>query len=210
VGLVATAHASVQTTASFDHITAIHSAPPSTTWTQQNLGSAVGNVSGDSTATTIQATGGDIYGSSDSGVFYHRGWTGDGTFIVRTGALNRTHDWAKAGIMLRASLAPYAANTFLAVTPTQGTVLQGRYGNGTSGYGTVTRGQYWTAGPGSWLKLVRGGGSIAAFWSPEGINWYPIASMEDVLPQTIFVGLAVSSHNPSAAATTTFSNFAIE
>jgi hypothetical protein len=209
VGFAGTSHnPGVRTTAVFDQAEAIGSImpPPHSYWTQRNWGGATGSFTEPAhvdTVASITATSGDIYGASDSGVFVYRPWSGIGTFITRVNAVGNSHAWAKAGLMLRASLEPNAANVFVALTPATGAVFQSR--PATNGAQTTTVGHNWSPRPGALLKLVRGGGTISASFSTNsGTTWTPLGSIPDDLPENLHLGYAASSHNPSASTTATF------
>jgi len=210
IGLVASSHnASAQTVASFDHVevTGAEEPPPppaDSDWAQQNWPGATGGYTlGDTISVT--ATSGDIYDQQDSGVFVYQPWSGPGEFVALVAEFDNSHVWAKAGFMLRAGLQPGAANAFLAVTADQGAVFQHRPSTGSGA--TATLGQNWGIGPGSFIKLVRGGGKITAYVSPNGDTWTLLAEIDDDLPTTLYAGFAVSSHNPGVATTAKFYGF---
>jgi regulation of enolase protein 1 (concanavalin A-like superfamily) len=210
IGLVASSHTtSAQTVASFDHVDVTGAdtpppPPPVPDWAQQSWAGAAGSYTTDPTF-SITTTSGDIYDQQDSGVFVYQTWSGSGEFVARMDALGNTHPWAKAGFMLRAGLGASAGNAFVAITAGGGAILQHRP-NGAAA-ATVTDGQDWVSGPGSWIKLVRGGGQIKAYSSPDGTNWASLGAITDDLPVDLYAGFAVSSHNSAASTTATFSGF---
>lgn len=179
--------------------------PPASGWTMQGWSNSAGNYTegaGDSIA-AVMAQSGDIYGASDSGVFVYRMWSGPATIVTRVNSVGNSDGWAKGGMMIRASLAPTAANAFVALTAGVGAVFQSR--STLAGSQTTTVSHTWTPGPGSLLKLVRGSGTISAFYSTNnGTTWTPMGSVTDDYPETIYLGYAASSHNPSASTTVTF------
>ena len=54
--------------------------------------------------------GGDIWGTADGMYFVPQPLTGDGSIVARVTGVQNTNAWARAGVMVRASLAPDAAN----------------------------------------------------------------------------------------------------
>lgn len=211
IGFAASSHGSnIHTVATFENAAVTGSTPPppppEPVWTQRNWGTATGSFTeaGDAGAVaSITATSGDIYGASDSGVFVYQPWSGATNFVTRVTAAGNSHAWAKAGLMIRASLEPNAANAFVALTPGTGAVFQSR--SALSGAQTTTVGHNRNPRPGALLKLVRGGGMISAFFSTnDGAAWVPLGSVTDDLPETIYLGYAASSHNPVTATTATF------
>jgi hypothetical protein len=117
--------------------------------------------------------------------FVHQPLTGDGTVVARVLSQQDSHEWAKAGILVKAgtqSGSPYAA---LMVTPRHGVRLQGNFDTETTGSsGTAPR----------WLRLTRTGDSIAGSESSDGATWAPVGTVElPALPPTAEVGLFVTS-----------------
>ena len=56
---------------------------------------------------------------------------------------------------------------------------------------------------------MREGNLFSAFESQDGSQWTVIGTDTIVMPATVYVGLAVTSHNASLTATGTFSNVAV-
>jgi hypothetical protein len=87
--------------------------------------------------------------------------SGDGTIVARVGSIQFVNNWTKAGVMIRSSLAPSAAQAFMlvAAAPTKGLNFQRRLadGNATS---VGTAGAQATAP--RWVKLVRAATSSPA------------------------------------------------
>lgn len=117
--------------------------------------------------------------------FVHQPLAGDGTVTARVLSQQDSHEWAKAGILLKASTAsgsPYAA---LMVTPRHGIRLQGNFDTEVTGSsGTAPR----------WLRLTRAGSSVTGSESTDGSTWTPVGTLElPTLPPTAQVGLFVTS-----------------
>ena len=85
-----------------------------------------GSYVGDRQSATIVASGSDIYRRNDEFYFAYQALAGDGEIFVRVNSIGNTHPWAKAGVMIRASLDDDAVNAMMAVTPGRGIEFQYR------------------------------------------------------------------------------------
>jgi hypothetical protein len=107
--------------------------------------------------------------------------------------------------MIRGTLAANSIHSSVYATPGNGVSFQRRP---TTGGGSLsTPGGSGTAPV--WLKLERRGTAVTAFRSPDGTTWTMIGSETMTLPQTFYVGLAVSSHDSTQLATAVFDNVAV-
>jgi hypothetical protein len=59
------------------------------------------------------------------------------------------------------------------------------------------------------MRLVRRGDIIEAWQSVDGVNWERVTSQTTTLPETVYIGLAVSSHSNSVLATATFDRVSV-
>lgn len=172
--------------------------------TGQDIGStalAGSTVDGGSTI-TVAGSGHDIWGRADAFHFASMSVAGDFDYVTRVDSQTNTDVWAKAGIMLRASLTPGAIHASVFVTPARGVVFQYRSTtNGASG--SISGSQ--SAAP-VWLKLIRRGTTVTTFDSVDGQTWRRIGSRTLSIPSNAFVGLAVTSHDHSERSTAVFSN----
>jgi hypothetical protein len=178
-------------------------------WTNTDVGapSLAGSASSaDGTAFSVQGSGADIWGTSDAFHFVYRTLTGDGTVIARVATLQESHPWAKAGVMIRASLTDSSAHASMFVTPgPNGLAYQRRISDGDTSVHT-------TGGAGAppvWVALWRTGNIIQAFRSDDGTNWIWIGGDTFQMPETVFVGLAVTSHDDGVLATATLDGAAV-
>jgi hypothetical protein len=204
VGLAVTSHNNTTTaTAVMDGVTAPGSAP---TWQDRDIGS-VGQAGGASEAEgtfTVTGAGADIWGSADGFHFMYQPMSGDGQIVARVTSLTRTHDWAKAGVMIRETLAAGSQHASMFASAAKGTVFQRRVATG--GASTSTAGA--TVAAPRWLKLVRTGATVAAYESPDGTTWTLVGSETLSMAIDVYVGLAVTSHTTAALATATFEHVA--
>ncbi len=132
---------------------------------------------------------------------------------VRVDSLDNTHDWAKAGLMLRTgptqtdSLDGDAAMAMATVTPANGVRLQWREHEG----GTCQ-----SAGPTGitapvWLRMKRTGDTITALYSTDGSTWSEVHSTSGIeLDADMRLGVAHTTHVDGVAGTAVFSDMSID
>src|SRR5262245_27592414 len=149
------------------------------------------SVSGSCRGLGITAAGADIWGSSDQFAFAYTQLHGDGSIVARVDALIPTDPWAKAGVMIRESLAAEAKHAFALVAASMGTAFQRRSETGWPSGHPVGRAGHAPA----WVRLDRSSSTLAAYESADGISWTLIGSETLLLPATVYVGVAVTSHN---------------
>src|SRR5438045_9284617 len=91
-----------------------HRSPGQTTWADQDIGNPAiaGSASEMPSGFTITAAGSDVWGASDQFHFVYQPVSGDVDLRARVDSLSYSSSWAKAGVMIRASLAPGAAHGF--------------------------------------------------------------------------------------------------
>jgi len=118
--------------------------------------------------------------------FVHQPLSGDGSIVARVVSQEDSHEWAKAGVMVKDRLevgAPYAA---LLVTPDHGVRLQWDFGNDVAG----SEG----GAPPRWLRLTRSGDVVTGYESSDATNWEEVGEVDlDDLASTVEVGLFVTS-----------------
>src|SRR5204862_8026428 len=128
-------------------------------WANQDIGNPA--IAGSATSTTsgftITAGGADIYGASDQFQFVYQQVTGDVDVRARVDSMTYSSAFAKAGVMIRASLAPNAVNAYALVSPGRGTAFQRRTQTG----GTTARTLGVSVAPPEWVRLVRRGNTVS-------------------------------------------------
>jgi regulation of enolase protein 1 (concanavalin A-like superfamily) len=155
-------------------------------------------------AITLAGSGADIWGTSDQFRFAYRSLTGDGTITAFVSSQTNTNSWAKAGVMIRGSLDPAAANAALLVTPGNGETFQRRTTAGGASTDTATGGG--TGAAPYWVRLVRSGSTLTGYRSADGVTWSEVGSDTVTLPSTVYVGCAVCAHTNAALSTVIFTN----
>jgi len=182
-------------------------------WTDADVGAvgAAGSASWTTGANggtySVTGAGADVWGTTDALHYAYKPLTGDGSIVARVASIQNVNAWTKAGVMMRNSLSPSAAQAFMlvAASSAKGTPFQRRVSDGNTS--VSTSGAFVTAP--YWVKLVRSGNLITASESADGTNWTVVASDNFTMGSTILVGLAVSSHVAGTPATATFDNVTI-
>ena len=190
-------------------------APP---WTNADIG-AVG-ITGDACVQDgvfqISASGADIWGTADEFHFVYQPMTGDGEIIARVMDIGNTHQWAKAGIMMRNNLAPGAAHAGLFISPNP----NGIGGPGYSYQPRISDGAAMTiqsytgptliqGGTPHYLRIVRSGNNFTAYVSSTNGNWTQAGTQQITMGTTIYVGLATTSHNDAVLTDASYSEVSV-
>ncbi len=174
---------------------------------------AVGNVGVAGSATyddpsgtfTVRGAGADVWGTADGLHYVYRSLTGDGSIVARVSSVSNTHAWVKAGVMIRDSLAANSAQAMMLVSYSKGLAFQRR--TATGGLTTSSPGVF--AGAPYFVRLDRVGNTITAYQSTDGLAWTLVGTDTFAMGPTVYIGLGVSSHTTSSAATATFDAVAI-
>ena len=145
----------------------------------------------------VEAAGQDIWGEADQFHFVYQKVAGNIDVLARVASLGDTHMWAKAGVMIRESLAADSRHVMMGATAGAGYAFQRRP---EPGAGSLHTSGGAGAAPG-WVRLVRNGNLFEALWSGDGSNWTRIGADWVGMGSTVYVGLAVTSHNPFTATT---------
>lgn len=148
----------------------------------------------------IEGGGNDIWGTSDKFQYLHRNLTGDGEIVMQVGSVEHTHEWAKAGVMIRESLAPGAKHVSLFVSGSRGITFSRRATtNGASSSETVNG----LAAP-YFIRLRRVASDWTASTSPDGVTWTDFSVFNLAMARDAYIGMAVTSHDQSQLATASF------
>ena len=209
VGLAVTSNDAVRTaTATFSSVTttagAVGSLPAG--WTAADIGApaVAGSTQYASGTFTVEGAGVDVWDTSDQFRYVYQPFTGDIEITSRVVSLENTDEWAKAGVMIRETLAANAVQTSLVVTPAHGTNFYRRLTPGA----LTQPGPVGTVGAPYWVRLVRRGSTVTGFQSSDGVTWTAVGTAT-MATATLYVGLEVTSHNPAQAATAVFDNVTV-
>ncbi|HUK36733.1 MAG TPA: hypothetical protein VLV86_22615 [Vicinamibacterales bacterium] len=178
-------------------------------WTSTDVGAVgvPGSATNAGASWTVRGSGGDIWGNADAFQFVHRLTNTSGFAIVRVDDLQASQPFAKAGVMIRASLDPQAATAILDVKPDGGLEFMARQASGAAMQ--FVDGTPSTSFAAVWLRLGWTNGEITAWRSSDGVQWTVLCTTTVALPMTPEIGLAVTSHDNGALATATFDNLSV-
>ena len=156
----------------------------------------------------MSAIGTDIWNTTDQFRYAYKSLSGNGSITVRVDSLVRSNEWAKAGVMIRETLEPGSKHTFMCVTPDHGTTFQRRPVAGQDSASTDVGG---SAAP-RWVKLTRTGNVFTAHDSMDGVTWTEAAvspALEIQMAASVYIGLAVTSHDAAIVTAAEFSNLSM-
>ena len=181
IGLFVNAHngGTALGTATFDQVTVTGGTGPAlpAPWVSGDIGAPplAGSASETGGTFTVSGAGSDIWGGEDQFHFVHQPLAGDGTIVARVVSQDDTSEWAKSGLMVKASATAGATYAAVMVTPDHGARLQANFVNDTGG--AVV------APPNAWLKLTRVGNTFTAYTSVDGSAWILLGSQTVTMPR---------------------------
>ena len=169
----------------------------------------------------LVAGGQDIWEKSDQFHFVFKRITGDFDVAVRVESFTPAHLYSKAGLMIRETLetdSPHLMfllfsnneprNNNLGAYEMQFRSMAG--GDCQAIYPAIrppAPPEFPAAFPNSWLRVQRRGTRFSAYAATDGIKWKLYGEHSMALPQALYVGPALTSHNPEVAAHAAFRNF---
>jgi hypothetical protein len=152
---------------------------------------------------TMTSSGTDIWSADDEFHFAFKEYTGNGTIIAKVESVQNTHEFAKAGVMIRDTLDADSRYTGLFITPENGVRFQYR---NTSGGITDRQFVEGITAP-YWVKLERtSGGLIRAYHSADGTTWERFTLTQVTMNTPMYIGLALTSHEATLTCEAKFSN----
>jgi hypothetical protein len=144
------------------------------------------------------------------------GYPGAANIIARVDSVENTNGWAKAGAMMRESLAADSNHAMVVVTPGQGVSFQ---------YRDVKRGASTSATQGGitaphWVRLQRDSWGVFYAYHANDTeqslgSWNPVvdtasAQVSIYMDPNIYIGLAVTSHDAAQMCTAQFSGVTLQ
>ncbi|MBN2183445.1 MAG: LamG domain-containing protein [Sedimentisphaerales bacterium] len=159
----------------------------------------------------ISAAGADIGGIDDEFRYVYKRLSGAGSIQAHVLSMDDTDEWAKAGVMIRRSLDSGSPFAGIFITPGNGCRFQARLniGEGLSSDTAVATPEQRTITAPYWVKIERdNSNNFYGYYSSDGTNWQPMAWNPQfiVMPQDVYIGFVVTSHNTNAVCKATFSN----
>jgi regulation of enolase protein 1 (concanavalin A-like superfamily) len=175
-------------------------------WANGDLGgpALAGSASLAGTTFTVTGAGVDIFNGKDEFQFAYQPAQGDVEIVARVASLQQNDPWSKAGVMIRESLTGGSRHGMMLGSSANGWRFLRRL---------QTDGVTTSAGPAGpipgWVRLVRLGNVVTGYQSADGVTWTVIGTDTIPMAATVYVGLAVTSHNPSARSAATFTNVTV-
>ena len=167
----------------------------------------------------IVAGGADVWGVKDEFNFVYIERTGDFDFAARIESLTAPNLYTKAGLMAREDLTPGCRHIYFQVFPNNnarnknngGYEFQYRQNNNgemkaiypPSSAGTS---EFPVNYPNTWIRLKRVKNDFTGYYSIDGKNWKAYTTYSLELPEKIYLGPAVTSHNVKESVTAKFRN----
>lgn len=153
---------------------------------------------------TLTNAGADIWNGTVAFQYDYQTLTGDGAITARVASVQNTETWAKAGVMIRASLNPQDVFAAVYVTPGSGLAFQWCPAIGASDNSLAANG-----GAPTWVRLTRAGNTFTASTSPDGVSWTVVGATTVAMNAQVYVGLCLCSHDPGTIATAVFDSVSI-
>lgn len=151
----------------------------------------------------IEGSGTDIWGNADGFQYVYKYVNGDFEISTKIESMDNTHQWAKAGIMVRETKDANSKNATVGITPANGALLQYRTETGAR---TTSVDDLDKIKAPYWVKMVRRGDTFKSFISPDGQKWKMIMEGPLPIPKNVYLGFAVCSQNAEKLCKTVFSN----
>lgn len=184
---------------------ALNTATLPSPWARQDIGvtNAAGSASYSSGVFTLKGAGTNIAGTSDSFSLLSQSSSGDCSMTVRVASLVNTNANAKAGVMVRESLAANARELGVWVTPANGIIFTSRSATGGTTTTSVSTGK---VAP-YWVRITRAGNVFAAYYSANGTTWTQLGSSTTVsMASTAYIGMGSEGGDANQIGTATLDN----
>jgi hypothetical protein len=154
---------------------------------------------------TVIGDGADIFGTSDQFHYLYKQIYCATQLTATVNSLEDTHEWAKAGLMLRQTLDPDSAHASIFVTPERGVAFQYRETAGDVTYSIDSGPVAHLKAPVS-LRLIKTCDEVTGYYYAGGtwielgnMPFFPICSFCDS-----YIGMAVTSHVDGTPTIATF------
>jgi fibronectin type 3 domain-containing protein len=178
-----------------------------TGWEALDINSDGGATTQNGGVMSITGEGWDIWGGNDAFRYvYTKRKNNYIEIFARVLSVQNTHEWAKAGVMIRQSTAKNAKFAHMCITPENGTSFQHRPWTGANADDITPEDG---AEAPYWLRLVKQGNTYTGYTSTEGQEWTEIGSVDLNMTDSLHVGMAVTSHSGGDFCTAEFDNITI-
>ncbi|NDJ76073.1 MAG: hypothetical protein GYB65_07420 [Chloroflexi bacterium] len=173
-----------------------------------NVGFPGRAISEDGSVWDLTASGADIWLAADQFHYLYRPLTGDGEIVALLADFSyENREWAKAGVMIREELTPESRHAMMVFASAGQVQYSIRPETGGDSISTHTdQGLYEFP---IWVRIVREGNVFSGYVSPDGETWELIDSTEVEMAETVYIGLALTSHDNNSVATAQFQNVTV-
>ncbi|MBE7503056.1 MAG: immunoglobulin domain-containing protein [Verrucomicrobiales bacterium] len=165
----------------------------------------------------IEAMGGgvDLGGQADSFHYVYFQAAGDFDIQVRVTELAGSNAWAKAGLLVRESLAAGSRHYGHLVTPADGRNVNFVQFRLEDGQDALLPNELWRPCnyPNNWLRLQRSGTVFKSLVSGDGTGWAELHELDTTpapYPGTVYLGLATTAHDSASRATARYSDLRVQ
>ena len=155
---------------------------------------------------TISGSGSDIWNNTEEHHYAYTNAADSIEIIAKIENIENTHDWAKAGIMIKQNLSTSSALASLSFSPNKSLLFASR-----KNAGEMITGEKASQTDQHWLKLVYKRSVLGAFSSVDGINWNQVGTPINIKFSGAFcVGLFSCSHVTGVLCNASFSHVTIK
>ena len=154
----------------------------------------------------ISASGLDIWGKEDAFGFVHQDVTGNIDITAKIQSLEKTHVWAKAGVMIRESLDAGSKYAMTLVSSDLGASFHRRTKTDANSSRTIFPG---IKAP-TFVRILRIGNKFTGYYGSNNQVWYPMDTVKLAMTRDIKVGLAVTSRNENEETEALISNYSVK
>jgi DNA-directed RNA polymerase subunit RPC12/RpoP len=168
----------------------------SSAWRSGDIGDvgAAGSSSEEKGVFTLSGSGADIWHQVDGFYYLFQPLNGNGSLTARVLDINNTHEWAKAGVMIRNSTNAESAFMLASLRADGQAQLIWRRESGVEAEASKLVGG---TGYPKWVKIVRSGDRFSAYFKVNaGSDWADLGEPQTIaMSPTAEIGLVVCSHN---------------
>ena len=179
-------------------------------WAHADIGAVglAGSMADSGSAFTITASGADVWGTADEFHMAYQSLTGNGSVTARVASISGAQAFAKALVMMRDGTSAGARYVAALVTPAAANGYRMQYRS--SAGGTSVSAFTGTSAVPAYLRVTRAGDTFTAAYSTDGATFTTIGTAQTIdLPDTVLVGVGVTSHDDAAVATASFDHVSV-
>jgi regulation of enolase protein 1 (concanavalin A-like superfamily) len=174
-------------------------------WSDSDIGATIpGSSSKNNGTMTVLGDGANLW-NSDNFHYTYQQVPGDFVATLKINSRPSLQEWSKAGLMVRGGIAQDSAHLMVVSTRDHGLQFGYRAENGdaTDRFAADTEDNRLPV----WVRISRNGNSLAAYYSTDGSNWVYRGGATVDLPDSVLIGMAVSSYTGSDLGSGNFDDF---